>query len=143
MSKNDKAETNIVIELKRPTRYDLIEGVVLLPGENNVPKAAWDKCKAHHMVKVYIAEGHIVERGPGKARPIADQLGTVSPNKARQWIDATSDVGQLLRWRDQETRSDIRTYLDSRIETVRNGAQKQEPVKQSQGGDDEDEVFDS
>lgn len=121
---------NIVIELRRPTRYDLLAGVVLLPGENNVSRELWDLNLKNAMVQKFIEVGHIVEKGEGIAKPIADQLGTVTPGKARLWISACNDVEQLMRWRAQDTRPDVREYIDGRIETVRNGSQVQAATDQ-------------
>jgi hypothetical protein len=121
---------NIVIELRRPTRYDLLAGVVLLPGENNVSRALWDLNLKSAMVQKFIELGHIIEKGEGTAKPIADQLGTVTPGKARLWISACEDIEQLRRWREQDTRPDVREYIDGRIETIRNGSQIQAATDQ-------------
>jgi len=117
----------VVVKLNRASRMALPSEVpgqlVLLPGENNVDAAAWKKLRKHATIKLYMEPGKngkalLEELDKDEASPIADQLSTIPDQQARMWIEAEKDMGQLQRWRDNETRDSVRDLIAARMEQL-------------------------
>lgn len=94
--------------------------VRLVPGLNpEVPLEDWEAAKKTQAAQALIASGTIEELEVG-----AGDLLKLEPKKAIALVGTTLDRDALRKWRDQESRADVKAAITAQI-------QKVTPVKSS------------
>lgn len=108
---------------------------VLKPGTNNVPGKIWEKIKPN--LKKHLERGDltienvkeiekekIVKGKDGKEKiekkkvTEAVSFEKLSPEKARKIIEECNDIDSLTKWREKETRDEVRALLKDRIDVI-------------------------
>jgi hypothetical protein len=103
----------------------------LLPGMNEMSDADWGFAKASLALELKL--GHIEEvimttqTGPGKPSKEAKGIFEIPAAKAKSLISETNSGETLNTWLAKETRSDVRRYIEDRLETL--GIDKKEIVE--------------
>ena len=96
-------------------------GVKLLPGENDVPESEWERVKGHKTVRMYIACGILVEKGPGKARKLSDGLDALEKHQVLLQIAKCDSIKILQDWAgktdDPNTLKKCRAKIDELVKT--------------------------
>lgn len=110
---------NVVVVNARPSAVVLIS-TTLVPGENDVPRQELEESIANPngVVKGYFDDrtGFLsVKKGAKKARPLAQNLGKVSVERARDIIERTDDLSVLRQWSKGEKRPQVNQALTKRL----------------------------
>lgn len=94
------------------------EGIGLLPGENDVPEWYWQKCKRVAAVRIWIAAGHLEDRGEGVAKPLFLGLDALSEQAALAQIDKCEEVRLLKDWAAATTNATLQRACKMKIDSL-------------------------
>jgi hypothetical protein len=87
----------------------------LLPGENDVDSAYWNKVKGNPAVKQWLAVKLLKNNGEGKARSIIASLDNLAPDVALRHIGNCENVGLLNDWKAGTKGAGLRKAIEERI----------------------------
>lgn len=87
----------------------------LLPGENDVDSAYWDKVKGNTAVKQWLAVRLLKNRGEGKATSIIASLDNLAPDTALRHIGKCENVKLLNEWKASTKGRALRKAISERI----------------------------
>lgn len=87
----------------------------LLPGENDVPEAYWDRVVKNPCVKILLAAGTIKNRGAGKAKALlAAGLDNLPGDLARRHVGNCESVKVLNDWLSNTESLPLRKLIEER-----------------------------
>ncbi len=94
----------------------------LLPGENNVPSAYWDKIKSNKAVRIYLASDvpkgngarYLVNKGEGEAKQTLDGLDNISEDSAVKHISKCESTHMLSQWAEGTEKRGLLKAIDER-----------------------------
>ena len=128
MAKKETVDQQIIIENATARGIELPKGdydgdgrldrKTLIPGENNISSSAWEKCKKNPAVKLYIAAGHLKNRGPGKAKSLAVGLDALTLAQAKDQIARCDEVKILKDWRGKTDKPRYKDLCEKRIKEI-------------------------
>ncbi len=87
----------------------------LLPGENDVPLAYWDKVKGNGAVKQWLATHLLKNNGEGVAKSIIASLDNLAPDVALRHIGKCENVKLLNDWKAGTKGRALRKTISERI----------------------------
>lgn len=131
--------SKIIIENTAKRPHGLAPGVVLIPGNNEVPLDLWQRLKSsHRIIKAHIAAGELVE---GRELPPTGLAGLKVP-EAVALVRGTLNTSQLGKWAADEKRPQVLDAIKAqraKIDAARKVADEGEGGEGEGGeGDDDD-----
>lgn len=90
----------------------------LVPGENDVDSAYWDKVKSNPAVKMWLACELLVNKGEGKAKPLIESLDKLSPEVALRHIGRCETISVLNSWKESTDNPAYRKAIGERVQEL-------------------------
>jgi hypothetical protein len=94
---------------------ELDAGLVLIPGENNVPEWYWNKCLTIRCVKIWHLAEILKNEGVGKAQSLDEGLDNLSKVEANTRIFKCESVKLLRDWADKTESAELKRACNDRI----------------------------
>jgi len=98
--------------------FDEARGLRLLPGENNVSSLLWEAIQSNPAVKIWVTQELLVNRGAGKAKPLADGLDNLTLAQAATQIAKCESGKFLADLREKTTNAPIIELINKRIREI-------------------------
>ena len=97
---------------------ELVDGLKLLPGENDCPNDYWNFCKKNKTVKMYLACDYLKNKGEGKALMLSDGLDALDKHEALVKIAGCTKPQILKDWANKTQDSTLKARCEKRIKEV-------------------------
>jgi len=119
MARKTKA-ANLVIENTQPRAIFIpASGIhrtqMLVPGQNDVPKAHYDAVRKNPSVFQWVGLGYLVDHGEGVATAVASGFDGLSDGEARSQLAGISDARALRDLRDMTTSAALVDMANDRL----------------------------
>lgn len=132
--KNEKSEPensdkNFVIDVSRTSGIQLPpveglenpeerDGLMLLPGQNDVSKKCWDAVKENPGIRIFLRAGYLKNTGEGKAVPIVTDWNKLAPRRAEEILEQIEDIEKIQAIKSEAKKKTLISLCEKRIDDI-------------------------
>ncbi len=89
----------------------------LKPGQNNVDKDYWERVCKSRAIKIWLAAGHLVNKGEGQATMLIVDINKLDIANAKERILECTNIGVLTGWADT-AKPALKTLINARVDEL-------------------------
>ncbi len=101
--------------LEKPEERD---GLMLLPGQNDVSKEYWDVALKNPGVKVGLRAGHLKNLGPGQAVPLVTDWNALPLRRAEEILNQIDDLETIQKIKSEAKKKQLISLCEARADKI-------------------------